>query len=633
MEGIAENATKAQLNVYGHVSAVYHEAAETWICPRQDSYTLENFQNAYDDNLIANNSVLPISLSSSSNSSTTKKTASLKLQSTHYNIKIYPKTEDEQCEIELMDDVAVAYIPFDYIQLPESETKNLTPGQAVYPEQGSYTVTYEEGMSEYGPVEPETLTLPVLYAVWPCNKTIPAGLDYEILYEVFLPEYYQNARTASLSSDIMAALEREALNLASGERQTMAVADWGQLIPIATDTYFYHHDDRLNKDIPLEGLKIRFQNGSNVKDAYTDSEGKYNLGLFVNIGDEPTLSIIFESDKWKITNQDKTASKIINLGGVSKFRGKKTVFYSSQFDQPLFEIHRAVNFYYNGTHSVLKSYYTSSQIRIRALNFEDSRFYGRFSYFLLKKPYISICKRNDNDHSKEIGTTLHELGHFIHYLLNDSRLIKYNGIDGLITESWASYVGWHVGETYYKSLGHTIAPGTDITGQARQDWYFGKNTYSPLFVDMVDDYNQHTSNTGYNYDIIKNTPHSAIKYIISNSSDWTSCRSLITINLQGRYSPSVINQFLDYYEPYNVSCYPNPAKTDIQIRLGRGFLGDIEIWVYNLSGTKVISKPLNIPTTATETIVTLNLSNLSSGSYTVKVKHNNGTGTSRFTKL
>lgn len=78
--------------------AVYHEATDSWIVPQKDPYTLANFQAAYD-NLAAQKSVQSLAVAQ------VKEFASARrLEATHYALKIFPRNEQEQWHIEMMDD-------------------------------------------------------------------------------------------------------------------------------------------------------------------------------------------------------------------------------------------------------------------------------------------------------------------------------------------------------------------------------------------------------------------------------------------------------------------------------------------------------------------------------------------------
>ncbi|WP_278937649.1 hypothetical protein [Alistipes putredinis] len=145
----------------------------------------------------------------------------MKLKATHYALKIFPKTEEEQRSLELDEQIKIAYTPFNYTSLPDEATQSLVFSKSrtqfcEEDEERRYSVTYEGGMIKDGPVEPVTIILPVLYAVWPVEKTFPVEMDFEILYEVFLPKYITLGENG-LSAEAIQILEQEAIALALGD--------------------------------------------------------------------------------------------------------------------------------------------------------------------------------------------------------------------------------------------------------------------------------------------------------------------------------------------------------------------------------------------------------------------------------
>lgn len=198
---------------------VYDEATSTWYIHRQDPYSLDNFQQAYD-NLLSNTTLMnTLDIDAATLPST--------LNPTHYCLKIYPQTEDEQWEIELMDDVDVLYTPFDYVALPDESdidtSINYLPGHSFF-EISPYTVTYESITTE-GDSLSEIVTMPILYTVWPITKALPTQYQYEIIRTAFIPRQ-SNTNTVSVNAagtnsnvtvfdDVfLALLEQEAIELA-----------------------------------------------------------------------------------------------------------------------------------------------------------------------------------------------------------------------------------------------------------------------------------------------------------------------------------------------------------------------------------------------------------------------------------
>lgn len=165
---------------------------QSWIRPQNDPYRLENFQQAYDNIVSGESKIVRASDEFAASARSVRKEFSataktqLKLKATHYALKIFPKTEEEQRSLELDEQIKIAYTPFNYTSLPDEATQSLVFSKSrtqfcEEDEERRYSVTYEGGMIKDGPVEPVTIILPVLYAVWPVEKTFPVEMDFEIL--------------------------------------------------------------------------------------------------------------------------------------------------------------------------------------------------------------------------------------------------------------------------------------------------------------------------------------------------------------------------------------------------------------------------------------------------------------------
>lgn len=206
--------------------AVYHKETHSWMRPQNDPYRLENFQRAYDNIVSGESGLAKTSYALAENvqkefAANAKKQQELK--ATHYALKIFPKTEEEQRSLELDEQIKIAYTPFNYTSLPDEVTQSLVFSKSrtqfcEEDEERRYSVTYEGGMIKDGPVEPVTIILPVLYAVWPVEKPFPVEMDFEILYEVFLPKYITLGENG-LSAEAIQILEQEAIALALDEER------------------------------------------------------------------------------------------------------------------------------------------------------------------------------------------------------------------------------------------------------------------------------------------------------------------------------------------------------------------------------------------------------------------------------
>ena len=140
------------------LDAVFHESSQSWVYLQGDPYRLENFQKVYD-NLVLNSAEFAevgeeefaVKLRNVKKELAADTKKQLKLKPTHYAVKVLPKTEEEQRALEWDEQLKVAYVPFDYVSVPESQVSHIRMQRtgAVYHEEAEerrYTVTYEGGM-------------------------------------------------------------------------------------------------------------------------------------------------------------------------------------------------------------------------------------------------------------------------------------------------------------------------------------------------------------------------------------------------------------------------------------------------------------------------------------------------------
>jgi hypothetical protein len=217
------------------------------------------------------------------------------------------------------------------------------------------------------------------------------------------------------------------------------------------------------------------------------------------------------------------------------------------------EIHRAANYLYN-----VQNYFPrlaqSGGIKIIASTSKSSG--GYFTGYTTGNPHIVVYASNSDSYN--IGTTLHELGHYLHF---QKHLNQFEFIHVFFAESFASYIGWHLCEQYYTSIGWTKSSSytTDITGNDRQFWYrdehgtFGFHSnhgwYSPLFIDLTDSYNQHESDyVDVPVDVMDGASPTDVWGIISQYTSWEQIRPQIKSIMTRRYSDATVKAYLDNYD-------------------------------------------------------------------------------------
>ena len=284
------------------------------------------------------------------------------------------------------------------------------------------------------------------------------------------PGYFSNYLSQSgLSTDALHILEQEAISLALGKPANNETTTKSSSVVRTLTRRLYCHDD-LMKNLPVANLKIQFKLGSNIWETYTQSDGYFSITNAIPL--EAYYSEIFQHPRWKITLENSTSPISYTSGTVQDVwhnNTEKTFNSYSYAEFSVYEILRAVNYYCNGNHSIRRWYYDEG-IRIRALTKENETSNGYFTYSKYNRAYISIYANNEKKRHWRIGTVLHELGHFTMYGERGGAS-EFNQVHRLIQESYASYVGYYLGESYYRSQGYTkTSVNENLTGQGRQGW-------------------------------------------------------------------------------------------------------------------------------------------------------------------
>lgn len=519
-------------------NAVYHQGVEAWIVPQNDPYALDNFQQAYA-NLIGQG--------------LTRAGEPSELTATHYALKIFPRNEDEQWEIELIEGVEVSYIPFTYVGLSEGESKDLetttrADARPLFPDTNPYVVTdneIEQTVDSLPPEEKISQVMPIVYAVWPVDKPLPDNLDYEIDYDIFLPPGEQTRSASAFSESTLQLLEDEAIRLALGHVTPRAAATRAGTV---LSGEFQTVDNLQNIRVPIQGIKVKFHLGSNIAETSADETGNFSISS-ASIPTEASWEIIFQSSKWKVTRENTTIPK-------NFFQGD--VYQAAFWSDPNTEVRPAVQlsdatiinslyYYYNAAHN-LSTWDVPGGIRVIAHNDANPAYNGLFTYSSSNNCYITIYRNNIDDRSFLAGTVFHELGHFVQFKERGG-YSQMKTVHKLLQESFASYVGWYLTDRYYQDLGYKRGLNEDISGQDRQSWRQTRNGamgyYSPLFVDLVDEYNQSSINNTYNNDQVKGLSYVTIMQIAKESTDWESCKSIL------RAATSLQGNLDTFFQPYD----------------------------------------------------------------------------------
>ena len=176
---------------------------------------------------------------------------------------------------------------------------------------------------------------------------------------------------------------------------------------------------------------------------------------------------------------------------------------------------------------------------------------GAFWSNAITSPYIDIKISSIFSDPRYVSTLLHELGHFNHYQMNGG-YTDYYDVHSLIKESYADYVSWYLSKAYYTAINAgTYNSYWDYYLQSPNQYWQKTSTscYTPLFIDLVDDYNQRVDGTNYNNDQISGVPHYMMPTIVSGKKTWQALRSYLHVFVDINHCTN--SEYLEFVAPYD----------------------------------------------------------------------------------
>ena len=344
------------------------------------------------------------------------------------------------------------------------------------------------------------------YAVVPVDYDIAAiGIQSEKLEELYMPdgildedeegdEETSTLRSASVSSSTEFSLG-QLLNEAERQTEKGATTLKSKWRPGAT---IKAYDNVVGGMIPLRGVKVRICVLGFIKThKYTDENGNVS---FSKRRRSASYSIEWEDDKWDIRDNGTQAYYNgprqekwwnLNIGTGTQ----KSLHYTA--------IHRALYEYYHGDNCGFTRPSIDLKISYREGSDPDGKASGSTTQECVRtwgwiaspiKIYETSVYGGAYSVSSVLHTTLHELTHASHIL----RMSKndYEKVKKYIRESWADFASWKITTTIYKRLGNNGEPEyfTKHTYQDQKWDYKSGSSYSPIFIDLYDNYNQYNEN-------------------------------------------------------------------------------------------------------------------------------------------
>lgn len=327
--------------------------------------------------------------------------------------------------------------------------------------------------------------------------------------------------------------------------------------------YTYQSTNTPGSYIPIEGVKVRARRWFTTKSNLTDSNGDFIIHH--SFGGDVNYLIVWERGFWDIRDGNltqayyngpkKSSAWNLNIGG-----GKSLRFAT---------IHRACHRYTFENVDALSRPILGSGAKLK-INYNDGEGTGvnwgvewqNVDYGLGLLPNIKIWGKNPNNGqyyatNQLFSTTIHELAHTTHIQAMTWGTFDYGQVSQMLYESWADAVEWYITQIEYldRNVTNYDDPNVFFGGDHKQWWRFngiGENNdiYTPIFIDLIDDYNQAfvRGNNNMPTDNIRGFSMRNIeRNILPNSYGLTSFRTALRNNAPNGISDAEINTYIAQY--------------------------------------------------------------------------------------
>jgi hypothetical protein len=243
--------------------------------------------------------------------------------------------------------------------------------------------------------------------------------------------------------------------------------------------------------IPLEGVKVVVNHWFHYERAHTNQNGDFSTSSFKN---PVHYKIKWESDRYDIRSGTfgqavlKRDGKHSNAWNLDISKDKAQMYYAT--------VHRgAYRYQYQNIGNLRRPGYSQSlkycvydkEGDSNGMNWPNIDPFGIL-------PDIQIWAKDGGYRQSNwvFSTTIHETAHASHrkYMTG----VEFKKVKNLIIESWARAVEWRVSQIEYNARGiaNYDVPNGTLQHRNIQNWNRNSSLkdYSPLFIDLIDDFNQ-----------------------------------------------------------------------------------------------------------------------------------------------
>lgn len=331
------------------------------------------------------------------------------------------------------------------------------------------------------------------------------SVENEVLIEAFMPDYYDDDVVSKAGQDI----DPAALDELMAEAYKMTGHEYipetkgGKWFPKGTITAY---DNIVKAQVPVRKVRVRGTHLLKIREGLTDDNGNYSFEH--SFRNNATMKIVWESDRWDIRDGN-IGQAYFNGPTISGGRWDVAIANDDSKALRYSAIHRAAWRHYYGNNVGLSRPDNSRKEKIAYIHddINEGGTNGDYNHQWGMGVWSDIRIAGKNIYgwrapSEIFCTTCHEFGHAAHYTNATS---TYKNSEERVIESWARFVQYILTRQEYVEMNaldslyekDTVGINNDVI-MIKPDIEYNfqavsvssETVYTPLFIDLNDDYNQ-----------------------------------------------------------------------------------------------------------------------------------------------
>lgn len=445
------------------------------------------------------------------------------IQPTHYYVRFYPKSIEEQ-------DILRNIKPYVFLSETPLDRKVVVGGSSYH----DPSIPADLPTFQY-------TVVPV--ARWAeLEKTVP--VEAEILIKAFIPDYdddYTTKSEARYGIPVAAydALLREAYIMTGNELPEPLTKgeSWNPSGRIRA------YDDETTSYIPVPGVRIRGTHLLKVKETMTNSMGLFTLESF---NSSVSLKVVWESDDWDIRD-GQTGQATFDGPSLNNQTWMLDIGVNHEKNVRYAAIQRATyRYYYGDNDGLIRPAFTGKLKICQKDSYDECAFVHNDNTGIHR---IDIFIKQSNNSYSPINLiffhTAHELGHAAQYsVVRDS----YDEYCQSIRESWGVFTAYILFNKEYGYLPNIFSfwPNPIDPTSPSTTFIF----YTPIFVDLYDNYNQHNVISNCPTDTVSGYSPYDINLILLLSRDLNALKYNAVQHLPIGVTTDMMNSLFSVYDNY-----------------------------------------------------------------------------------